>query len=94
MNIDEETLYVLSPVKPNNCLRQVLYWHPIRNVRLWVAAGVGAGAGVAYMMGGDEKEIFHTIANMIGSISGLICDGGKGCAFKVALSSVRLFNQH
>ncbi|NLY70719.1 MAG: serine dehydratase subunit alpha family protein [Clostridiales bacterium] len=53
-----------------------------------VAAGVGAGAGVAYMMGGDEKDIFHTIANMIGSISGLICDGGKeGCAFKVALSA-------
>ncbi len=53
-----------------------------------VAAGVGAGAGVAYMMGGDETVIFHTIANMIGSISGLICDGGKkGCAFKVALSS-------
>ena len=42
-----------------------------------MAAGVGAGAGVAYMMGGDETVIFHTIANMIGSISGLICDGGK-----------------
>lgn len=53
-----------------------------------VAAGVGASAGVAYQLGGDEDIVHKTIINMIGSISGLICDGGKeGCAYKVALSS-------
>ncbi|MDD2216548.1 MAG: L-serine ammonia-lyase, iron-sulfur-dependent, subunit alpha [Eubacteriales bacterium] len=53
-----------------------------------VAAGVGAGAGVSYMLGGNETEIYHTIVNMVGSIAGLLCDGGKeGCAYKVALSS-------
>ena len=47
------------------------------------------------MMGGEEKEIFHTIANMIGSISGLICDGGKeGALLKLHFLQVGLFNQH
>lgn len=53
-----------------------------------VAAGVGAAAGVSYLLGGTEKEIFGAMVNMVGSIAGLICDGAKeGCAFKVALAS-------
>ncbi len=53
-----------------------------------VAAGVGAGAGVAYMLGGDERVIYNTMLNMIGSMAGVLCDGGKeGCAYKVALSA-------
>lgn len=89
LNIDEETL--LRAIALSNLITvYVKSYTGTLSVMCGcgVAAGVGAGAGVAYMMGGDEKEIFHTIANMIGSISGLICDGGKeGCAFKVALSS-------
>ena len=53
-----------------------------------VAAGIGASAGVAYMLGADEKAIFKSMVNMVGSITGLICDGGKeGCAYKLALSA-------
>lgn len=53
-----------------------------------IAAGIGASAGIVYMLGGKEKEVVGTIKNMIGSITGIICDGAKeGCAYKLALSS-------
>lgn len=50
-----------------------------------VVAATGAGCGVAYLMGGGEKETVYTIKNMIGNITGMICDGAKeGCALKVS----------
>ncbi|MDD2550761.1 MAG: L-serine ammonia-lyase, iron-sulfur-dependent, subunit alpha, partial [Bacteroidales bacterium] len=50
-----------------------------------VVAAAGAGCGVAYLMGGGEKETVYTIKNMIGNITGMICDGAKeGCALKVS----------
>ncbi|SHK26696.1 L-cysteine desulfidase family protein [Paramaledivibacter caminithermalis] len=53
-----------------------------------VAAGIGASCGIVFMMGGNKDKIFGTILNMIGSISGIICDGAKeGCAYKLALAS-------
>lgn len=52
-----------------------------------VAAGTGASAGIVYQMGGNTEQMFGAMLNMIGSIAGLICDGGKeGCAYKLALS--------
>jgi L-cysteine desulfidase len=53
-----------------------------------VAAGVGASAGVAFLLDGGLKVIKGAMQNMVGSISGLICDGAKeGCAYKLALAS-------
>ncbi len=50
-----------------------------------VVAATGAGCGVSYLMGGGEKEMIYTIKNMIGNITGMICDGAKeGCALKVS----------
>jgi len=53
-----------------------------------VAAGIGASVGVVYLLGGSLKQMMGTILNMIGSIAGIICDGGKeGCSYKLALSA-------
>ena len=50
-----------------------------------VSAGVGAGAGIAYLCGGDEKVISHTIVNAVAIVSGMICDGAKAsCAAKIS----------
>lgn len=50
-----------------------------------VAAGAGASAGVAFLLGGDGKQIEHSIMNMAADITGIICDGGNlGCAMKAA----------
>lgn len=50
-----------------------------------VSAGCGAGAGIAYLMGGDFNVIAHTIVNSLAITSGIICDGAKpSCAAKIA----------
>lgn len=52
-----------------------------------VIAGVGAGAGICYLEGGNERDIAHTIVNALAIISGVVCDGAKSsCAAKIASS--------
>lgn len=52
-----------------------------------VSAGVGAGAGIAYLQGADYDAIAHTIVNAVAILSGTICDGAKpSCAAKIAAS--------
>ena len=52
-----------------------------------VSAGVGAGAGIAYLLDGSYDAIAHTIVNAVAIISGSICDGAKpSCAAKIAAS--------
>ena len=50
-----------------------------------VSAGAGAGAGIAFLYGGDERVIAHTIVNCLAITSGIVCDGAKSsCAAKIA----------
>lgn len=49
-----------------------------------VSAGVGAGAGIAYLETHSFEAVAHTIVNALGIISGTICDGAKAsCAAKI-----------
>ncbi len=66
-----------------------------------VVAAVGSACGITYLMGGEYEEITFAIKNMIGNITGMICDGAKpGCALKVtsgvstAILSAVLAMQH
>lgn len=50
-----------------------------------ISAGVGAGAGICYLLGGDYSAVAHTIVNAVAILSGTICDGAKpSCAAKIA----------
>lgn len=50
-----------------------------------VSAGAGAACGIAYLLGGGEMEIEHTLVNTLAIDSGIICDGAKAsCAAKIA----------
>lgn len=50
-----------------------------------ISAGCGAGAGIAYLMGGRVHAVAHTVVNAIAILSGTICDGAKpSCAAKIA----------
>jgi len=50
-----------------------------------ISAGCGAAAAIAYLQGGDERTIAHTIVNAVAILSGTICDGAKpSCAAKIA----------
>ena len=53
-----------------------------------VSAATGSGAAITWLEGGSYKEINDTIQNMIGNVSGLICDGAKdSCALKLATAA-------
>ena len=52
-----------------------------------VSAGAGAGAGIAYLCGGDYEAVIHTVVNALAITSGIICDGAKSsCAGKIAVA--------
>ncbi len=47
------------------------------------AAGIGLSAGLVLLEDGGAKEVSLAINNMVGNVSGMICDGAKiGCALK------------
>jgi L-cysteine desulfidase len=53
-----------------------------------VAAGAGAAAGVASLMGGDVHQIAGALTILIEDLAGVICDGAKaGCALKLATAA-------
>ena len=50
-----------------------------------VIASTGSSCGLVSLRGGDYGQICAAIKNMIGNITGMVCDGAKvGCAMKVA----------
>ncbi len=47
------------------------------------AAGVGLAAGIVFLEGGSADEVSMAITNMVGNVTGVICDGAKiGCGLK------------
>lgn len=50
-----------------------------------ISAAAGSGSAIAWLMTKDVHMVENTIQNMIGNLSGMICDGAKeGCAMKLA----------
>ncbi|WP_085536382.1 L-cysteine desulfidase family protein [Massilibacteroides vaginae] len=50
-----------------------------------VVAATGASCGITYLMGGNREQVSYAVKNMIGNLTGMICDGAKpSCAMKVS----------
>ena len=48
-------------------------------------SGTGASCGITYLLGGGLVETKAAIQNMLGNVTGILCDGAKpGCALKVS----------
>jgi len=57
-----------------------------------MASSTAASAAIAYLLGGTDEQIGYAIRNMTGTVTGMICDGGKvGCSLKVATGSAAAF---
>jgi L-cysteine desulfidase len=53
-----------------------------------IAAGAGAAAGAAFLLGGTIHHIAGAIKNITEDLAGVICDGAKaGCSFKLATAA-------
>jgi L-cysteine desulfidase len=53
-----------------------------------VAAATGAAVAITYLLGGGEKEFEYAIRNMVGDVTGIICDGAKaGCSIKLSTAA-------
>ncbi|HIU18004.1 MAG TPA: serine dehydratase subunit alpha family protein [Candidatus Avidesulfovibrio excrementigallinarum] len=50
-----------------------------------MVAATASACGIALLLGGGLKDMERTVRNMVGNVSGMICDGAKSsCALKVA----------
>ena len=57
-----------------------------------MASSTAAAAGITYLLGGTDEQIGYAIRNMSGTVTGMICDGGKvGCALKVSTGSAAAY---
>lgn len=85
-------------------LRALAFAHLVnRYINAWIgklspmcscvmASSTAASAAIAYLLGGTDEQIGYAIRNMSGTVTGMICDGGKvGCALKVATGSAAAF---
>ncbi len=53
-----------------------------------IKAGIGAAAGVTYLLGGDSEKINNAINLMAANLTGMVCDGAKeGCALKLSTAA-------
>ena len=53
-----------------------------------MASSTSASVGIAYLLDASDDKIGYCIRNMTGTVTGMICDGGKvGCALKVSTGS-------
>ncbi|KGL47765.1 serine dehydratase subunit alpha family protein [Porphyromonas cangingivalis] len=49
-----------------------------------VVASTGSASGITYLMGGSREQVGFAIKNMVGNLTGMICDGAKpSCSLKV-----------
>lgn len=53
-----------------------------------IAAGVGASAGISWLLGGNDVQISGACQNILSNLAGMICDGAKeSCALKLSTSA-------
>ncbi|MDY6064812.1 MAG: L-serine ammonia-lyase, iron-sulfur-dependent, subunit alpha [Finegoldia sp.] len=84
-NIDKESLYRGLLISNLTALHIKRYIGRLSAFCGVTAAGIAAGAGIAYMETKDYQIIENTVANGLMIASGMICDGAKpSCAAKIA----------
>lgn len=87
-------------IEKENLLRAIFFGHVINKfVKIYtgklsgvcgcsIAAGIGASAGISWMLDGNDEQISGACKNMLANLTGMICDGAKEtCALKLSTSA-------
>ena len=83
--IDDERLSRALIISNLTAIHIKHYLGPLSALCGCVVASTGAACGITWLKGGNYWQVCATIKNMIGNITGMVCDGAKvGCAMKVA----------
>lgn len=83
----EEELYRALVVSNLIAIHQKKYIGSLSAYCGAVSAACGAGAGIAWLDGGDYEVVSTTIVDTIANVGGIVCDGAKSsCAAKIASS--------
>ncbi len=84
-SLDE--LYRALALSNLTAIHQKKYIGPLSAYCGAVSASAGAAAGIAFLMGGSEKEIGAAVSNTLATVGGIVCDGAKAsCAAKISTS--------
>lgn len=87
LHADKDTLYRALALSNLVAIHEKTGIGTLSAYRGAVSAGAGAGAGIAYLCGGNYTDIIHTVVNALAIVSGIVCDGAKAsCAAKIAFS--------
>ena len=85
LQVSDDLMYRALALSNLIAIQQKLYIGTLSAFCGAVCAGVGAGAGIAFLHGEDLKTITHTVVNALAILPGMICDGAKpSCAAKIS----------
>lgn len=83
----EEEIYRALALSNLTAIHQKKYIGPLSAYCGAVSASAGAAAGIAFLMGGSEREIAAAVSNTLATVGGIVCDGAKAsCAAKISTS--------
>ena len=83
LDIDEPTM--LRAVTLSNLIAIQSKFGRLSNLCGATVAGTGAACGITYLLGGRYHEVCCAIQNMVGNVTGMVCDGAKAdCALKIS----------
>ena len=87
LDIDEPTMLRAVTLSNLIAIRIKSKFGRLSNLCGATVAGTGAACGITYLLGGGYHEICCAIQNMVGNVTGMVCDGAKAsCAAKIASS--------
>ena len=85
LDIDEEKMLRAVTLSNLITIRIKAKFGRLSNLCGATVAATGAACGIAYLLGGGYHEVCCTIQNMVGNVTGMVCDGAKAdCALKIS----------
>ena len=89
LDIDEPTMLRAVTLSNLIAIRIKSKFGRLSNLCGATVAGTGAACGITYLLGGGYHEICCAIQNMVGNVTGMVCDGAKAdCALKFPPASM------